>query len=296
MLNPSATRSGHAKRLSAIRLYWPLIKSLQTGLLIVTGLAGYMSARCPIFTWQTLLAVAGSLFLAVSGCTILNMVYDRDLDSKMKRTANRPLPSGKVDAGEALLVGLSLSWLGVAWAFALSPLYGVVVAAGLFFDAIVYTVWLKRRTPWSIVWGGISGGMPVLAGRALGLERIDAIGLLLALAVLFWIPTHIMTFSLKYADDYKRAGVPVFPDTHGVRATRLIIGLSTGAAVIVMLLATWLIGLDWGFLRAAFALGVILVGVAVVSMFHSSSKINFALFKMASLYMLGAMGLIMAGA
>lgn len=281
--------------LSKSASYWPLIKSLQTGLLIITGLAGYMSARCPVTTWQTLLAVAGSLFLAISGSTILNMVYDRDIDAKMKRTANRPLPSGRVDAREALLVGLGLAWLGVAWAFALSPLYGAVVFAGLFFDAVVYTIWLKRRTPWSIVWGGISGGMPVLAGRALGAGQIDLIGVLLALAVLLWIPTHIMTFGIKYADDYRRAGVPVFANTHGERFTRAIIGLSTAGAVIVMLLATWQIGLEWGFLRAAFGLGVVLVGFALASALHHSPRLNFALFKMASLYMLGSMGLIMAG-
>jgi protoheme IX farnesyltransferase len=284
-----------ANLLSKLRQYWPLIKGLQTGLLLVTGLAGYMSARCPVTHWTTLAGLAGSLFLAISGSTILNMVYDRDIDTKMKRTAHRPLPSDRVNAREALLVGSGLSWLGVAWAFALSPLYGAIVSAGLFFDVVVYTIWLKRRTPWSIVWGGISGGMPVLAGRALGAGRIDLIGVLLALAVLLWIPTHIMTFGIKYADDYRRAGVPVFPNTHGEQFTRAIIGLSTAGAVIVMLLATWRIGLEWGFLRAAFGLGAVLVGFALASALHQSSRLNFALFKMASLYMLGSMGLIMIG-
>ena len=77
--------------------------------------------------------------------------------------------------------------------------------AGLFFDVVVYTIWLKRRSAWSIVWGGVSGGMPVLAGRALGLGRIDEVGILLALAVLFWVPTHILTFNLRYYDDYQQA-------------------------------------------------------------------------------------------
>ncbi len=75
-------------------LYRPLIKSLQTGLLLVTGLTGYMSARCPVMTLHTFLGLAGSLFLAISGSTVLNMVLDRDIDARMARTANRPLPSG----------------------------------------------------------------------------------------------------------------------------------------------------------------------------------------------------------
>jgi protoheme IX farnesyltransferase len=210
-----------------LRTYWTLIKGLQTGLLLITGLAGYTSARSPGTTWHPSLALTGSLFLAISGCTMLNMVFDRDIDAKMKRTAGCPLPSGQVDPNQALLVGLSLSWLGVGWAFLLGSLYGAVVLAMMFFDVVVYTIWLKRRTPWSILWGGIAGGMPVLAGRVLGAGHIDLIALLLSMAVLLWIPTHIMTLGLKYADDYRRAGVPIFPNRYGEQTTRLIVGLYT---------------------------------------------------------------------
>ena len=151
-----------------LRSYWTLIKSLQTGLLLVTGLAGYMSARCPVIAWQTMVGLTGSLFLAISGSTVLNMVYDRDIDLCMGRTCLRPLPPGRVSVREAVALGILLSVAGVAWALALSPLYGLVVFAGLFCDVVVYTLWLKRRTAWSIVWGGIAGGMPILAGRVLG--------------------------------------------------------------------------------------------------------------------------------
>ena len=113
----------------------------------------------------------------------------------------------------------------MGWAVLLSPLYGLVVFAGLFFDVVVYTIWLKRRTPYSIIIGGLSGGMPVLAGRALAVGQIDAVGMLLALAVLFWIPTHIMTFSIRHKEDYASAGVPTFPSAYGVAATRTIIAL-----------------------------------------------------------------------
>jgi protoheme IX farnesyltransferase len=281
--------------LPRLRIYWKLIKSLQTGLLLVTGLAGFMSARCPLTSWHLLLAVASSLFLAISGSTILNMVYDRDIDARMGRTANRPLPSGEVDADEALLVGLSLSWLGVGWAFMLDPLYGVLVFAGLFFDVVVYTMWLKRHTPWSIIWGGIAGGMPVLAGRALGTGQIDGIGLLLSLAVLLWIPTHILTFGIKYAEDYQRARVPVFANTHGVKITRRIVSIATAGAVVVMVLAAWRLGIHIGCLRATVALGAVLLGMTAFSTIRPSPKLNFGVFKFASLYMLGSMGLIIAG-
>ena len=153
----------------------------------------------------------GSLFLAISGSTVLNMAYDRDIDSVMKRTCWRPLPSGQVSVREAVLLGSILSALGVGWALALAPLYGAVVFAGLFFDAVVYTAWLKRRTPYAILIGGLAGGMPVLAGRVLAIGYIDAVGVMLALGVLLWIPTHIMTFSMRHFDDYRAAGIPTFP-------------------------------------------------------------------------------------
>ena len=276
-----------------LRTYWPLIKSLQTGLLLLTGLAGFASARCPVLELPTLLGLAGSLFLAISGSTILNMVYDRDIDRKMARTAHRPLPAGEIDADQALLIGLTLSWLGVGWAVALSPLYGLVVFAGLFFDVVVYTIWLKRRTPWSIVWGGISGGMPILAGRVLGIGQIDLTGILLALAVLLWIPTHIMTFSMRYYNDYRRAGVPTFPATYGFQTTRLIIALSSLGAALTMGAAAFLIGLTWGYLRVLFVLSVGLLVLAVTSVLQPSEKLNMGLFKYASIYMLSSMLLVL---
>ncbi|MCI0520425.1 MAG: heme o synthase [Chloroflexi bacterium] len=284
-------------RLSSLKTrYWPMIKSLQTGLLLTTGVAGYMSARCPVTHWSVLLGLTGSLFLAISGSTVLNMWYDRDIDAKMGRTARRPLPSGQVLPRQALALGLALSILGVGWALALSPLFGMVVFAGLFFDVAIYTMWLKRRTAWSIVWGGISGGMPVLAGRALGTGSIDWIGLVLALAVLFWIPTHILTFSIRYQDDYRRAGVPTFPSTYGVPFTRTVIAISSVLAAFAMAAAAYGIGMTWGYLRLMAVLSGGLLLLAVSSTLRPSEQVNFGLFKYASLYMLGAMLLLMVEA
>ncbi len=276
-----------------LRLYWPLIKSLQTALLLTTGLAGFMSTRCPILNWQIVLAVTGSLFLAISGSTVLNMWYDRDIDAKMERTKNRPLPSGKIPPREALILGLVLALLGVSWAVALDPLYGLIVFAGLFFDVVIYTMWLKRRTPWGIVWGGIAGGMPVLAGRALGTGQIEWIGILLALAVLFWIPTHILTFSMRYHDDYQRAGIPTFPSAYGDRVTQIVIAISSVIAAIMMIIAAYGIGLTFGYLRLMAVLSFGMLLLAIVSATTPSERTNFGLFKYASVYMLSAMGLLM---
>jgi len=271
------------------RKYFPLVKSLQTALLLITGIAGYMSARCPAHNITTVLGLAGSLLLSISGSTVLNMWYDRDIDAIMPRTSKRPLCTGETQPKEALIFGLILSVIGVAWALFLDPLYGIIIFAGLFFDVVVYTIWLKRRTAWSIAWGGIAGGMPVLAGRVLGIGNIDWVGIALAMGVLFWIPTHILTFSIRYHDDYQKAKVPTFPSTYSFQTTRLIIAISSVLAALTLGAASYGVGLTWGFLRLLIVLSAGLLILAVQSLRSPSERITFGLFKYASLYMLSAM-------
>jgi protoheme IX farnesyltransferase len=276
--------------------YWPLVKSLQTLLLLSTGLAGFISGRCPVMSWQLLFGVTGSLFLAISGSTVLNMWYDRDIDALMQRTCRRPLPAGKISPRSGLTFGIVMSLIGVIWAFSLSTLYGAIVFAGLFFDVIIYTMLLKRRTAWSIVWGGIAGGMPILAGRALAIGQIDWIGITLTLAVLFWIPTHILTFSIRNYDDYEAAGIPTFPSRYGSEITQLTIAISSVSAAVMMGLSAYGIGLTWGYLRLMAVLTGGLIFLAIASILRPSDKVNFGLFKYASLYMLSAMVLLAATA
>jgi protoheme IX farnesyltransferase len=277
---------------SGARLFWSLTKGPQTALLVITGLGGYMSSFPHPLSWQNILAVAGSLFLAISGSTMLNMVYDRDIDARMRRTARRPLPAGRVSPRDAIYVGLATSWLGIGWAFSLDWLYGLIVSAGFFFDVIIYTLWLKRRTPWSILWGGISGGMPILAGRTVGLGHIDPIGLLLALGVLAWIPSHIMPLTIKYLDDYQQAAVPTFPARYGLGTTRAIVSFSISVTVIVMLVSAQLSGIPERRLVGLGLLGLALLMAAILNILRPTPALNRGLFKLASLYMLGTMVLM----
>lgn len=282
--------------LSRLRAYWTLTKSLQTALLMVTGLAGYASARCPVITWQTVLALLATQFLTIAGSTVLNMVHDRDIDALMKRTCWRPLPAGKVSAREATVLGLAMAGIGVGWAVAMSPIYGLILLGGILFDLIVYTYALKRRSPYSIIFGGLAGGMPILAGRSLALGAVDGIGLFLCLAVVLWIPTHIMTFSIKYADDYRRAGVPTFPSAYGVRVTRLLISLSSIGASVAVTVSALAIGMSWGYLRLLGVLSIGLLALAALNVLRPSPRFNFHLFKYASLYMLCSMLLVIVEA
>jgi len=175
------------------------------------------------------------------------------------------------------------------------PLIAFVVFLGLFFDVVVYTIWLKRKSAWSIIFGGVSGGMPILAGRVLGTGQIDWIGIVLGASVLFWIPTHIMTFSMRYYKDYNAAGVPTFPSRYGFQKTRAAIAVSSVLTALTMAAAAYGVGLSWGYLRVLVVLSAGLFVLAFMSTIKPSKRLNFGLFKFASLYMLSAMVLMTIG-
>ena len=272
--------------------YWPLIKSRQTFLLALTGVAGYLCQRPSPLDWLRFSALTGSLLITISGCTLLNMVFDRDIDRKMRRTSQRPLASGLVDARAAASLGSGLIALGLAWALVLSPLYFALILAGAGVDVLVYTLWLKRRSAWSIVWGGLSGGMPVLAGRALAVGRIDAAGLLLALAILCWIPSHNLTLGTLYSADYLNAGVPTFLNVYGLTVTRLAVAGSSLLTALLMAAAFAWLNVSIPVLAIVVASGLGLVGLAAYAWARPSRPAVAALYKVSSFYMLTAMLLL----
>jgi protoheme IX farnesyltransferase len=279
-----------------LRGYWSLIKSLQTLLLLATGLAGYLSAWPDDLTITPVLLMLLSLSAAISGTTALNMVFDRDIDARMGRTARRPLPAGTLTPSAAIMFGGFLVVLGVGIAFGLGGLFGLVVTAGVFLDLVVYTIWLKRRSAWAIVFGGVSGGMPILAGRALGAGRVDVLGLLLALSVLTWIPSHIVTLAIKYDDDYRHAGIPTWPNVYGFASARRFVALSNGLRVITLFFVGWMLRICPYSLGLLSLSGVVMLGLSIWAIVRPSERLNYGLFKFASVHMLGSMVLITLGA
>jgi protoheme IX farnesyltransferase len=276
--------------------YWALIKSKQTFLLLATGLAGYLSARPEASTAATAALMTLALFATISGTTALNMVLDRDIDAQMGRTARRPLPSGMLSVREAALFGAILVAAGLALAFWQSQPFGWVIGAGIGLDLSVYTLWLKRRSPWSIVFGGVSGGMPILAGRVLSTGGVDGLGLLLALSVLLWIPAHILAFAMKYADDYRQAGVPTWPAVYGFDSTRQFIAVSNALRALSLVAAGWWLSIcPWSLGLLALS-GVVTVSLSLWAVLQPSEELNLRLFKFASVHMLGSMVLLTLGA
>lgn len=269
--------------------YGSLIKSRQTLMLALTGLAGYLSYFSRDLNLSVLVQLLGSQLLTISGCTVLNMLIDRNLDRKMMRTCHRPLATGKVSGRRAATLGGGLLILGLSWSFTLSWLYFLLACVGAIGDVLVYTLWLKRRTSWSIVWGGIAGGIPVLAGRSLAVGQVDTVGLLLALAVVFWIPSHNLSLGMLHAQDYLQAGIPTFHCVYGYPVARI-------AVIVSSLLTAFTMAIAYIHLRYP-SLAVLLltclslgwVGLAIENSKHPSSSALSRLYKSSSLYLMGIM-------
>ncbi len=286
---------GLASRAHRVTDYWALLKFRQTALLLVTGLAGYLSGQGRFARPTETLWMAAGLLFAIAGCTALNMVLDRDLDARMARTAGRPLPTGRLRLDQATVLGVILSLLGLSLSFTLNWRFGAVVAVGFAFDLLVYTALLKRRSALSIVFGGVAGGMPILAGRVLAIGRVDLVGLLLAASVLFWIPSHILTLSLHYEEDYRQAGIPTWPAVYGPRATRLFIAASGLLNALALGTSAVLLRLHPMPLAVLLAMSLALVGLAFLLIFYPDERRNWLLFKAASLYMLCSSVLLALG-
>ncbi len=275
--------------------YWALTKAKQTALLLLTGVAGYVMPLGRSASPARAAAMALGLFLSLAGCTALNMLLDREIDARMSRTAARPLPQGRLRPLEAGLFGGVLSLAGLGLCFRLQPAFGGVVAAGFFFDLLVYTAWLKRRTALSILFGGVAGGMPILAGRTLALGHIDALGLLLSGSVLLWIPAHILSLALHYAEDYRRAGIPVWPNRYGAHSTRVVVVAASALNAVALGAAAWVARVHPLALGLQLAAGMLMLLLALGQLVRPTERGNWRLFKAASVYMLGSTLLLTLG-
>jgi protoheme IX farnesyltransferase len=272
--------------------YWPLIKSRQTFLLALTGVAGYLCQPPSAINLLRLSGLVGTLLVTISGCTVLNMLFDRDIDRKMVRTSQRPLAAGRVTTRTALFLGSALIVLGLIWSATLTILYFAIILAGVGLNVLVYTLWLKRRSAWSILWGGVAGSMPILAGRVLAIGHIDLLGVLLALIIVCWIPSHNLTLGTLYSADYRNAGVPTFMNKYGMAATYFMMTLSNLLVALLIMVVCAQLGLSVSSLAFLFAASLGLVSLGVLVWLNPSQKLISVLYKYSSLYMLASMLLL----
>jgi len=275
-----------------IKFYIKLLKAPQTGLLLFTSIAGYLASSGQLPIGSVILAMLG-MVLAIGGATALNMSFDEDIDAKMKRTENRPIPKGILTSRNSLVFGWILILIGLIVAFLIQHLYCLIIAFGVFFNYIIYTLWLKRRSPLSIIFGGLAGGMPILGGRVLATGNVDLTGLLMALGILFWIPTHILSLAMNHSEDYRIAGVPTIPNKFGFTKTRYFITFANIIAVLIFMYICLLLEISKTGIYILLFGSVILIITSLIIIFKPSKKANFYLFKFASLYMLIAMIIMM---
>lgn len=270
------------------RDFLALTKPRVMSLVVLTALCGMLAA--PI-TLPTALAVTAILCVALGagGAGALNQWYEADLDAKMKRTANRPLPAGRMDRETALHFGIGLSAFSVlTLGVATNWLAASILAASILFYVMIYTVWLKRRTPQNIVIGGAAGAFPPLIGWVAATGHIALLPVLLFTLIFLWTPPHFWSLALYMESDYGRAGVPMLPNVAGEAATRRQIGFYA-LPMAACAIAPWVLGLTgavYGVVAAAMS-GMFLAMAFVVFARRNDAtmKPERRLFKFSLLYL-----------
>src|SRR5689334_16582687 len=221
LARPLRPALAHAEpSLAGVEDYIALLKPRVMSLVVFTAFVGLMIAPGhihPVIGFTALLCIA----IGAGAAGALNMWYDADIDAIMTRTASRPIPSRRVAPGEAAGFGLTLGGFSVAvLALLVSWFAAALLAFTIFFYVVVYTVWLKRRTPQNIVIGGAAGALPPMIGWAAVTGSVSLESFLLFLIIFLWTPPHFWALSLLRTDDYARARVPMLPVVAGFDATR----------------------------------------------------------------------------
>ncbi len=222
-----------------------LLKPRVLTLVVFTGVIGLLVApghMHPVLAFTAVLCIT----VAAGAAGAINMWYDRDIDAVMRRTANRPIPGGRIAANDVLGFGVFLAVASVLTMYlAINTAAATVLAISILFYVFVYTMWLKRRTPQNIVIGGAAGAFPPVIGWAAATGSIDVLPILMFAIVFFWTPPHFWALSLYASADYERAGVPMLPVVSGARTTRLHVLAYTVVLAIVSMLP-WALGYAGG--------------------------------------------------
>ncbi|MGH3188350.1 MAG: heme o synthase [Streptosporangiaceae bacterium] len=191
-----------------VRLTKPRIISL---LLFTAVCAMYAAAAGPV-RWTVLIALLGGGYLAPGGANAMNCAFDGDIDQVMTRTRNRPVPAGRISRRVAFGYGVLLNVIAAVWlAAAVNVLTAALALAGSAWYVVIYTMWLKRRSPENIVIGGAAGCFPVLTGWAAATGTLNGTAIMLAVVVFCWTPPHFWSLAVLLRDDYRQAQVPMLP-------------------------------------------------------------------------------------
>ena len=207
--------------------YVELLKPRVMSLVVFTALCGLAVAPGHVDLVTGLVSLL-AIAVGAGASGALNMAYEADIDAVMTRTKGRPIPDGRVTISAATGFGLTLALFSVLLlALAANLLSATLLAGTIFFYAVVYTVWLKRRTPQNIVIGGAAGALPPVIGYAVVTNSVSFVALTLFAIIFIWTPPHFWALALLRSDDYARARIPMMPNVKGPTRTRLEILLYT---------------------------------------------------------------------
>ena len=253
-----------APRKSVLRDYLSLSKPRIVLLLVFTALAGMFLASGGPPDPMLAIVVLGAGALASGGANALNHFLDRDIDTRMRRTSNRPVAALRIQPRDALIFGLVTNAVAFSLFFALvNPLSAVLTLSATLFYVFVYTMGLKRNSPQNIVIGGAAGALPPVIGWAAVTGSLGLPALYMFAIVFFWTPPHFWALALLLKDDYAKAGVPMLPVVAGVGETKRNIFLYTLLLLAVTPLFAVTQTVGWLYLGAALALGLGFVFFAI---------------------------------
>jgi protoheme IX farnesyltransferase len=249
-----------------------LTKPRVMSLVVFTGLCGLLAAPGPVHPVLGFTAVL-CIALGAGAAGALNQWYEADLDAKMKRTASRPLPAGRMTRQTALHFGVGLAIFSVILMdLAANHLAAAILAVSILFYVLVYTVWLKRRTAQNIVIGGAAGAFPPLIGWVAVTGNVTALPLLLFAIIFLWTPPHFWALSLFVRSDYASAGVPMLPVVAGIESTRRHVLLYT-LPMFVAAIAPWALGLTgWIYGAASLALNAVFLVLALAVLANKATE------------------------
>lgn len=269
-----------------LRDYFTLTKPSIILLLLVTTVPAMVIAEAGWPGWRLVLATLVGGILSAGGAGALNMYIDRDIDAIMRRTRNRPIPSGRVPARHALVYGLAMGLGSGPWLWATVNLSAAILAvAAFFFYVVPYSLYLKRRTVHNTVIGGFAGAAPPLIGWAAVTGSVTIEGLLLFVIVFFWQPPHFWALAIRLEQDYRAAGIPMMPVVLGERETKRQTVLYSVATVMVTLIFGTVAALSWIYFSVAVVGGAAFVW-ASITMYRGQGMVGtIAMFRTSTLYL-----------
>src|SRR3990170_587193 len=273
--------------LTAVKNYLPLFKFRICSLITFSAVVGLISTSSLNITPVTIFYLIILTMMASAGASMFNHYFDMDIDAIMQRTKKRPIPSGEVvDSRFILVIAVSLFTISILISFkALNYMAGLHLFLGGFVYAIVYKVWLKRRSWVNIIIGGLAGSFAVLAGGASAAPELCLPPIFLAVTMFFWTPSHFWSFAIVHREEYEKAGIPMLPNIIGDSRTAKYILLNTVILVISSFLPSFFGSLGPLYTLTAVLAGAFFIGRNVQLLSDTSKEMAWKNFKASMVYL-----------